>query len=177
MDSDANVRELILYIADQCKDDPTFSDTKLNKILQFSDFTAFRELGVPITGAEYMKEKYGIILKRMKPIRETMAANKEIDIQWQPIINLSRKRVIARKRADMSRFSSKQREIVDKCIGELWGRNSNDVSSLSQKQVGYKVTEIGESVPYEAALLSSEGITEADIKRTEELIAEHGWNV
>jgi len=38
-------RELILYIARKSEDDPKFGAVKLNKILFFSDFAAFRAFG------------------------------------------------------------------------------------------------------------------------------------
>ena len=47
--------ELIVYIAEQSKDDPFFGPVKLNKILYYADFRAYRELGHSITGASYRK--------------------------------------------------------------------------------------------------------------------------
>src|SRR4051794_2460574 len=41
-------RELILYIAEQTEDDPSFGDTLLNKVLYWSDFRGYSELGQPV---------------------------------------------------------------------------------------------------------------------------------
>src|SRR5205809_10892 len=52
-------RELYLYIAQQCLDDPTFSLVKIYKILFYSDFETFGRYGTPITGWSYRKLPFG----------------------------------------------------------------------------------------------------------------------
>ena len=42
-------KALVVYISHQCLDDPTYSLTKLFKILFYSDFEAYGRHGVPIT--------------------------------------------------------------------------------------------------------------------------------
>nr|MBC8452856.1 DUF4065 domain-containing protein [Chloroflexota bacterium] len=48
-------RELLLYVSERSKEDPRYGATKLNKILYYADFGAFRILGAPITGARYRR--------------------------------------------------------------------------------------------------------------------------
>ena len=52
-------RELIVYICKKSEGDPTFGAVKLNKILYYADFAAYRILGKPITGAQYQKLREG----------------------------------------------------------------------------------------------------------------------
>ncbi len=47
--------ELMLFISKRTAEDRRFGATKLNKVLFFSDFLAYRLLGDPITGAQYRK--------------------------------------------------------------------------------------------------------------------------
>jgi hypothetical protein len=42
-------RELVLYIAHRCAENQKFGDTRLNKVLFFSDAFALQHLGQPIT--------------------------------------------------------------------------------------------------------------------------------
>ena len=49
--------ELVLYIAKRSEDDPRFCAVKLNKIMYYSDFGAYRRLGQSITGANYQAER------------------------------------------------------------------------------------------------------------------------
>lgn len=53
--NDEKFRELILYIADQCKDFEHFDDEKLQAILFFSDLESYRRTGHSITGQRYVK--------------------------------------------------------------------------------------------------------------------------
>ena len=67
-------RELILYIAHKCSDNPGFGDTRLNKVLFFSDAFALQYLGEPVTGARYQKLKYGPAPRALLPVRREMEA-------------------------------------------------------------------------------------------------------
>lgn len=68
---DRKRRELILYLASRSEEDPRFSSTKLNKLLFYCDFTAYRQLGQSITGHGYQKLQFGPAPKAMLPIRGT----------------------------------------------------------------------------------------------------------
>lgn len=57
--SEEKLRELILYIAQKSKTDPRCGAVKLNKLLYYADFSAYRLLGRAITGAEYQHLKKG----------------------------------------------------------------------------------------------------------------------
>src|SRR5437660_6974881 len=54
-ENEVRYKELVLYICQKCATDQKFGATKLNKILYFSDFLAYAELGEPITGFEYQR--------------------------------------------------------------------------------------------------------------------------
>lgn len=56
---EAKFAELILYIVQKCAADETFDNAKLNHLLFHADFLAYAELGEPITGVEYIREKGG----------------------------------------------------------------------------------------------------------------------
>ena len=51
--NNAKLCELIIYIAEHSKDDTSFGAVKLNKLLYYSDFSAYRQLRNSITDAEY----------------------------------------------------------------------------------------------------------------------------
>jgi hypothetical protein len=52
-------KELVIYVAHACVDHPTYSRTKLLKILFHSDFESYGLYRVPITGMPYRKLPYG----------------------------------------------------------------------------------------------------------------------
>lgn len=54
--SKARLRELILYIADQSKDDPNFTIEKLEGLLYIIDMESYKKTGQSITGSIYIKK-------------------------------------------------------------------------------------------------------------------------
>src|SRR6266480_4421152 len=86
-ESEVKYRELVLYICQKCATDKKFGATKLNKILYFADFLAYAELGEPITGFEYQREKNGPVPRRLVPIREQMINARELALQPVKLAN------------------------------------------------------------------------------------------
>ena len=177
LNGDAKLRELILYIADECANAPKFGMTKLNKILYFSDFLWYRQTGKPITGTKYMHLPNGPAPQRMVPIREQMIANGDIFIKQREFPNHPpQQRIIAIEKADLDKhFTPGQIAFIDEVIRILWDADANEASDLSHG-TAWKVYNIDkELIPYEAALLSDEKITAGDIARTGELTKQYGW--
>lgn len=176
-DPEKRLRELILYIADKCVEDPTFGKTKLNKILWFGDFSFYMLNGEPITGTEYSRLPYGAVPKGIDSLIKEMSAEKELIIKRTQVIDFQRKRPVALRKPEIDGyFTPSQISMIDEIISQFWGERAEDVSELSHNIV-WKVFGMYDSIPYEAALLSDEPITIEDIERTKELAKEYGWEL
>lgn len=171
----ARLKELILYIADKCRDDPTFGAVKLNKVLYHSDFRSFERFGIPITGADYQRLERGPAPLALKIVEREMESQGEINVRTVPYGPYSQKRVTALRDADLSFFSAQDIAIVDAVIGELWGQTALRVSEGSHGRP-WKTRNNGDRIPYEAAYLSNEPVTEEDVDRTSQLVRAHGWS-
>src|SRR5690348_1753468 len=95
-------RELIVYVADRCADDPYFGDTKLNKILHFSDFVAYTDLGHSITGARYQKLEFGPAPTNLLPIRRDLEEEGAVRVEERPVGAKTRRVTVAQRHADTS---------------------------------------------------------------------------
>lgn len=176
MNGEAKLRELIVYIANKCMDDPKFGATKLNKILYFADFISYMNIGEPITGVKYMRLEKGPVPQRLKPLRDEMVAEGDIHIISRPVGDFDQHRVVARRPANIDEyFKPRDIALVDEIIRILWGLSASDVSEISHKTAWKVFNDNKQPIPYEAALLSDEGITADDIARTKELAEEYGW--
>jgi len=171
------LKELILYIARKCADDPRFGATKLNKILFYSDFLSYALHGEPITGVAYIKLPKGPAPKPLVPVREEMKEKGDIIIEQRERYGLPQQRIIALRAPDLSKFSAENISLVDDVIQILWGRSAKAVSDLTHGYRGWKIAADKEEIPYEAVFLSNEGPTDYDISRARELIRQHGWDV
>lgn len=176
MEPDRRLRELMLYVASKCSDDPGFGATKLNKILYFSDFLSYLNDSRPVTGAEYMAQQHGPVPKRLVPLRQELEEAGHAVVEKRARLTHEQHRLIPMREPDLSLFSAREIAIVDEVIQRLWGRRATEVSQLSHG-IAWNVPSEGESIPYQAAFLSSDPLSSDDIARAQELINEHGWDV
>lgn len=173
-------KELILYIAQQCQSHPFFGATKLNKLLFFSDFIAYEDLGESITGAEYMALEFGPAPRRMLPIRWEMLLERDIVIERSG----AQTRTIPRRPPNLERFSPEEREIVDRLIGLLQFRDADWVTELSHRFLGWRAAwaetlATGEwaTIPYETVHVSNIPLNESELIDGLPLAEKHGWSL
>lgn len=151
-------RELVLHIAKKSVDDPWFGAVKLNKILYYADFIAYRKLGHSITGATYRKLNEGPAPREMLAIRKLMLDVNEIEIEHRQYFSGIQQRIIPLRDPNKKILSLEERSIVNETISELWSMNARQVSDYSHMEIGWKAARSGEEIPYETAWLSSEPI-------------------
>src|SRR5438874_13093894 len=72
-------KELMLYFSKRGIDEGlVIGSIKLNKLLFFTDFRAYAELGQPVTGARYQKLPLGPAAREFVPMRNQMLADREV---------------------------------------------------------------------------------------------------
>lgn len=171
-ESKERLRELMLFISDRCESDPTFGAIKLNKILFFSDFFSFAEHGKAITGVPYKKYALGPVPTVLKRLRNKMEQDGEIVIRKKRYQGGMQDRVVPLREPDLGIFNGRDIVMAEEVIDMLWGLSANEVSELSHDRA-WRNTPEGEVIPYEAAFVSDEPLTERDIAIAEDMIAEY----
>jgi hypothetical protein len=171
MDGSGNkkLQELILYIARRSEGDEPFGQTKLNKILFYSDFIAYAKRGHSITGQQYRKVVHG---PEPTDVLQAIAALQEQDalaIARLEYHGLPHQRPTPLREPELSVFSAEEISIVEHVISELWGRSARDVRDLSHDFIGWRAARYGELIPYETMFLSSRELTEREYQRGAEL--------
>lgn len=172
----ARLRELILYIANKCEFDSTFSAVKLNKILYFADFRAYLRLGEPITGVAYIKLDHGPVPEHFDTVWKKMEDSSEIVIKPREYHGHVQRRLIALREANLNLFKPQEIALLDQVIEELREKTAASVSRQSHGKA-WQLAGYGERIPYNAAFLSDEPITDEDIALTQRLASERGWEV
>jgi hypothetical protein len=155
------LRELVLYVGAKCGLDPHYGVLKLNKILFYSDFRAYRTLGSPITGAVYKKYDHGPAPRGMKMVRERLIDAGEAFEYVNPLPYLAddsddqrrEKRLLPKATPNMSKFSPQETAIIDSVIEWLRPMTGTDVSKMSHRHPGWDQAEMNEIIPYCAELL------------------------
>src|SRR5882724_9411228 len=119
---DKRFAELMLYISTKCKDDLKFGATKLNKILFYSDFLAYAQLGNAITGFEYQKLPHGPAPRRVLTIRRNLEQEGALEVKTIPLREgRSQTRITPKRKPRINLFEPEELILVDEVIKQLWG--------------------------------------------------------
>lgn len=157
--------ELVLHIARQSEEDVFFGAVKLNKLLFFADFLAYRAYGQPITGAEYQKLEHGLAPRQLKPLLRRMERKKMIAFRETELGGYTQKRILALREPNLTKFSANEIALVDDLLRRCLNRNASEMSALSHRFRGWQLAELGETIPYAVALIGSREPTESERKR------------
>jgi hypothetical protein len=152
-DGHDKLRELILYVSARYAVNPKWGAVKLNKVLAYSDFEAYKLLGKSITGEDYFKIQFGPAPRKMKPILEEMKATGDIA---EIVISFpvgEQKRIAPQREANLKIFSSEEISIVEQFIQFFWEMDASQVIDVSHEMIGWKMTRSKETIPYETAFL------------------------
>jgi uncharacterized phage-associated protein len=160
----AKFKELLLCIASKSESDERFGSIKLNKILYYSDFFAYRLLGHSITGADYMNLSEGPAPKQLLTARAELKSEGLLDLEYRPYFNGIQQRPVAKRGCNEQLFETNELSIVNQVIRGLWPFNGKEVSDISHREYGWKLTNESEIIPYRTAWLSSEPLAQDQIE-------------
>ena len=163
--------ELVLYIALRSDDDKRFGAVKLNKILFYSDFNAYRELGNPITGASYQHLGEGPAPRELLPARKKMTELNEVKTEARRYFGKVQQRLVALRPPDLSIFTTEEIRIVDEIINTFWDYSGAQLSDRTHQEYGWRLTDAYETIPYTAAYFSEEPLSQDQIERGREVAA------
>lgn len=167
--------ELILYVAARLVDDPKGGATKINKVLFAAEFAHTRLHGAPITGVTYQKLKHGPAPRRLVPIRDELVRNGSAERRRDYYLGYPLDRLVPLRDADTTLFTDDEIKIVDQAITALWSKTAVEASELSHRELGWRMVDMGEDIPYEAAYLApSAEATEAIIRHAQTLAGRLG---
>lgn len=160
---DAKFRELLLYICRCSEGDARFGATKLNKLLFYCDFLAYRQFGRAMTNHPYKRLRNGPVPRAIGSILRSMKKRSEVAQSEHNYFGKRQIRTFALRDADLSQFSADEVALVSAIIHECWGTNASQISDLSHKFQGWKLAEDGETIPYETALVAVRPVTQQDL--------------
>ena len=173
---DLRSKELILYVAHQCVDDPKFSKLKLFKILFYSDFESYGRYRQPITGMPYRKAPFGPAPAMFSRLQEEMIRDRQISIVTRRVYDHSSQRLFPLVEPTFDFLAARDIALVDGWIRYFWGWTAKRVSEYSHGKA-WTVAGDSELIPYESVYLSDDPATFEDVARAKELATRYGWKV
>lgn len=114
--------------------------TKMNKLLFYSDFLAFRESGQSISGATYKAIPYGPVPEKYESIFENLSTTDVIDIHYENKPNGSKiEKLIGRedRPVNSAKFSEKELEILQLVVEKFRDVNSSEIVAISHEETAW----------------------------------------
>lgn len=170
--SERKFTELLLYVAGRLAGDRAGGATKLNKVIFFTEFTHVRRHGSAISGCEFQKLEHGPAPRQLLPVRRRLVESGDAEIVTEDFLGREQHRLVPRREADMSVFSEDERQTIDDVLAQLAGLTGTQVSELSHEEPAWNLTEIGETIPYGAALLGAKQVSTPTSRRLSREVAE-----
>ncbi|WP_299052149.1 Panacea domain-containing protein [uncultured Nocardioides sp.] len=167
--NDNKFKELLLHIAERSVDDERFGKTKLNKILFYIDFLAYKNFGEPLTGATYQRRPKGPVPKEIAAARSALFASGEAMPVTRNYMGYPQERLFAKRPADTSLFDEQEMQVIDAVIEALWDKNATSSSNLSHMEPGWRLASEREDIPYASVFIGVREMTADDITRGQEL--------
>ena len=169
-------KELLLHLARNSADDPKFGAVKLNKLLYFSDFEAYRRLGHPITGARYQKLPWGPAAIEFLPLQDELLSEGLVKLEERQRGPHAQRVTVALAEPDLAVFSAEELQVIEEVLADLRPHGAIQVSELShERSAGWNLVEIGEVIPYGSAFVSMRAPDRAIFRHAERLARERGW--
>lgn len=169
---EAKFTELVLYVAGRLRGDRAGGATKLNKVLFFAEFTHLRRHHAVISGCEFQKLTHGPAPRQLLPVRRRLLAAGEAELVEEDFLGRPQQRLVPRRPADLSAFTKEELASVDDVLEQLGGMTGTQVSELSHQEPGWRLTEIGETIPFATAFLDFPQVTTDTSARLEAEVAE-----
>jgi hypothetical protein len=170
-------KELVLMLSQASAGDPGFGMVKLNKLLYWSDFEAYRLLGRSITGETYEKQEFGPVARDLPIVLDELASDGYLVWQHFPRGDFVRDVPAAQEPPDERQFSADELRIIRRALEELAGHGGKSVSEWSHADsAGWNVArEFGDTIEYGSAFISTERIPGEDLERAKDYVRERGW--
>jgi hypothetical protein len=153
---------LVHYVCWRYKDNTSkLGSTKLNKTLWLADFTRYYFSGSSITGARYVKQKFGPVPKAIMPVlreleEEGAVFAKEVDFHGK-----TKTEFIVKKEPHIT-FSSEEMATIERCVTFVCEENTaQSISDLSHDRVWHAADD-GEDIPYFTVFAVAGDLTDDD---------------
>jgi hypothetical protein len=141
----------------------------------WSDFGAFARSGSSITGATYEKWEHGHLPREMLLAQRDLEEGDRIATEQVDYYGKRLNHITATSAPDLSAFSEDELAVIENAIRRYGHESANYLSELSHHEVGWRLAQMKEVIPYTTVFLGSGGVSEAALRRGEELASLHGW--
>ena len=161
-----------VHVAARLKGDRAGGATKLNKVLFFVEFTHLRRHHRVVSGCEFQKLPHGPAPRQLLPVRHRLIDSGAAALIEEDFLGRPQHRLVPQRPADLTRFSADELQTVEDVLDQLAGMTGTQVSELSHQEPGWRLTEIGETIPFSTAFLDFPQVATPTSERLSKSVAE-----
>lgn len=144
------LKETVLLIASLCPPDE-LGNVKLHKILYFSDMLHFLAEARPITGVDYLKQKFGPVARHLTQATSQLQQEGKLEVRADDYFGLPKKTYVPKTKYKQHRLSDLEVSIVREMSDFVRGQSAREISIFSHN-AAWESVELGEVIPYFTAL-------------------------
>jgi len=142
-------KQVLLYLLERCAGKPNIGETVLYKLLYFIDFNYYEAYEEQLTGATYMKNKFGPTPVEFIKIIDQMEESEDVKIIKDKYYGYSQKRYVPLIKADLTKLKASEKEIIDQVINQLSDKTAREISEYSHEDVPWRATGNKDVIDYE----------------------------
>lgn len=143
-------KEVLLYILNKVGSRPNIGQTVIYKLLYFIDFDFYEKFEEQLTGARYIKNRYGPTPVEFKKITEEMEQKGEIEKVKSRYFQYDQKKYLPRREPDLSKLSAQEIKHIDEVLARFSDKNAQELTEYSHSDVPWRVHKSGEIITYES---------------------------
>ncbi|MGH8019486.1 MAG: Panacea domain-containing protein [Opitutaceae bacterium] len=116
--------------------------TKLWKLIYFIDARALRDLGVSVTGSEFIKYEHGPVPSRGEKHLKLLVRGGEVSTKPRNVGGKTLNEVTSARPADLSVFTDDERALIDQVCAELGRKTAKTLSDFSHREPSWHYAEM-----------------------------------
>ena len=144
------LKETLLYILEKIGALPNIGEAVICKILYFIDFDYYEKYEEQLIGATYIKNHHGPTPAAFTEIVKQMELDDDLIRVVKKYFQYDQKKYLPRRKADLSVFSAREKELIDEEIERFKDFNASRIKEYSHKDVPWIGAEDLQPISYEA---------------------------
>jgi uncharacterized phage-associated protein len=155
------LKEAVLLIASHCPPEE-MGNVKMHKALYFADMLFYLAEGRPLTGVDYIKQKFGPVARHLTAAINELSAEGRLEVTETEYFGLFKKNYQPREPFKANRLSENEMAFLRETTDYVRGKSAKEISELSHN-AAWEMADLGEVIPYFTALrLVPTEVTESD---------------
>ncbi|NQU83039.1 MAG: DUF4065 domain-containing protein [Parcubacteria group bacterium] len=143
-------KEVLLYILERIGARPNIGEAVVCKLMYFIDFDFYEKFEEQLIGAKYIKNHFGPTPVAFPKIIKQMEKDGDLTPVVKKYFQHDQKKYLPRRKADLSNFSAREKELIDWEISRFKDFNATKIKEYSHKDVPWIGTDNLQLIDYEA---------------------------